>query len=382
MAPKVPSISDQSILIVTDDERFRQSSVDVLSVVSGYRVSAYPTADLLGGRVPVQAADVVVLDVGHGEPLSEPRLFEARRQIDPNAHLIVVSENIEATHLRQVVRLSALDWLKKPLARGELLDAVARSLSTRENHSARVTAFVSAVGGSGASMLAMNAAYLAVESKGKRLGPHDCVLFELDFSAGSCGNFLDIGNDYDFTDVLEHPSRIDTEFIDIIRKQHSSGFSLLSFKSPIVQLHSGGSEIVLRILDVLTFQFNFVIVDVPYYETRWRNTVLEGASDVVIVTNPTIPALRQAQHFDRNLSRLRDAQTVRLVANRYRRTLFSRGLAKKDIMRIFEHRPIEFLPEADELFVEAANRGLVPVELEPRGGYSKQIRKFVKDYIT
>ena len=46
---------------------------------------------------------------------------------------------------------------------------------------------------------------------------HVVALFELDFAAGACGYYLDIENGYDLTAVLENPSRIDVELVDIIR---------------------------------------------------------------------------------------------------------------------------------------------------------------------
>lgn len=374
--------SRHRIFIVSDDPDFLAEANEALNVLSAYKVTTISTNEFMGGRNSHHAADLVVIDVDRGQQLRNPQLYEARRMMSPSRPMVVVSGDLSVDHLRDVVRLNAADWLKKPITRRELLDTAAKCL-TNTDHVGHVSAFVSAVGGSGASIMALNAAYLASQGP-RRTEPaaHRCILFELDFAAASCGCFLDIGNDYDFRNVLENPARIDTEFVDIIRKEHPAGFSILSVKAPSVLLHPAGEEIVLRILDVLTFQYEFVILDVPYYDTPWKRAVLEAVSDVLILTEPTIPALRQARELDEQLRGIRTDSGVTVVVNKYRRRLFSREVSQREIARIFDGRPVGFLPEAADLMVEAANRGIIPVELSPRAAYSKAARKLLSRFAS
>ena len=89
------------------------------------------------------------------------------------------------------------------------------------------------------------------------------ALFDLDFSTGACGHYLNLLNEYDLQPVIANPSRVDMEFIDIVKKKHERGFSLLSFKQPSVMLSPKGGELVLRMLDVVSFQNNHTVIDIP-----------------------------------------------------------------------------------------------------------------------
>jgi pilus assembly protein CpaE len=374
-----PAITHR-VSVFSDDRQFADAAVNSLGIDSALKVAVAPIARFLDGTNPDHAADLVIVDADQGQHFLDQRLFAARRTMNPSSPLMVISGELPEYQLRDVVRLRAADWLRKPVSRRDLLDAVTKCLEKQEQ-AGRVTAIVSAVGGSGASVLAMNAAYMVANPMRKTAKERSCMLFELDFSAGSCGQFLDVANEYDFRNVLEKPDRIDAEFVDIIRKKHPSGFSLLSLSAPILQFHPAGEEIVLRIIDVLTFRFDVVVVDVPYYQTRWKQAVLESVSDVVVVTEPIIPALRQARDLAQQLQEIRSDSTVTIVVNKQSRGLFSRDLSAGEIAKVFPGRKVEFLPEAKTQMIEAANRGLVPIALDERSAYSRATRKFLGRFL-
>src|SRR5262249_15035314 len=148
-----------------------------------------------------------------------------------------------------------------------------------------VRAFVSAAAGSGATTLAINAAYLAAKVGGKKKRV-DAVLLELDFAAGASGYYLDIENSYDLTAVLATASRVAVDPATITRREHPEGFSPLSLKIPPLVTHPASEEVVLRLLDVLSLQSRAVVLAAPYYAAPWRGPVLEAVDQVAIVTEP------------------------------------------------------------------------------------------------
>lgn len=380
MPDKKKPVTSQRVTLYTDDVQFSDALSSALGLDASLRLSVRSIEQFTHGTAPDHAADAVILDVDGGQHLTDQTLHDARGLMDRSTPLVVVSSELPEHRLRDIVRLGAVDWLQKSTSRRELFEAISRSLQ-KQDQVARVTAFVSAVGGCGASTLAMNAAYMVMNPTRKAAREKTCMLFELDFSIGSCGYFLDIANDYDFKSVLENPNRIDAEFVDIVRKQHPSGFSLISIKAPILMSHKAGAEVVLRILDVLSFQYDVIIVDVPYYETRWKDSVLNAVTDIVIVTEPIIPALRQARDIEQELREVRSESAVTVVVNKIGRGLFSRDLSSKEIERVFGGNPIEFLPYAKEQMVEAANRGIIPLALDGRAAYSKSVRKLLDRFL-
>src|SRR5207244_11010524 len=106
----------------------------------------------------------------------------------------------------------------------------------------------------------------------------------------------------------------------------------------------------------------------------WRAPVLDAVDRVAVVSEPIIPALKQARDLWQELRAARSPETVTIVVNKFKSTLFSRNLSKAEIGKIFGGVPVNFLPEDWTLMSEAANRGLIPLALNPRSAFSKAAR--------
>src|SRR5262249_46163418 len=108
------------LLVFSDDKSFVGQVDSALSLVAGFSVIHAPTAEFLAGRAAQQPATLVIFDVDAGAHLSNPKLYDARRSIRPGTGLIVISHDLSPERLRDVVRLNAGDWLRKPIDRREL----------------------------------------------------------------------------------------------------------------------------------------------------------------------------------------------------------------------------------------------------------------------
>jgi pilus assembly protein CpaE len=198
----------------------------------------------------------------------------------------------------------------------------------------------------------------------------------MDFSSGSLGYYLNLVNDYDLKPVIANPSRVDLEFIDLVRKRHSGGFSLLSFKQPSVLLTPRGAELVLRMLDVAAFESDHTVLDIPYYHTPWKDDVLGSVNSIYIVTEMTIPALHQAKGLFLDLVRLRgNSDSIFIVINKYRSKLFSLGVRRQQVDTIFKETRAHLIAYDWDTLSEAVNRGVLPVEVNARSRFCSAVNK-------
>lgn len=238
----------------------------------------------------------------------------------------------------------------------------------------RVHAVVSAVGGAGASVIASSLAHVLAQPTKNSTPRID--LFDTDFCSGALGYYLNLVNDYDLKPVIANPSRVDLEFIDLVRKRHSGGFSLLSFKQPSVLLAPKGRELVLRMLDVAAFESDHTIIDVPYYDTPWKYEVLTSVNSICIVTEMTVPALSQAKDLFANLVRLRgSSDQMFIVINKYRAKLFGLGLRRQQTEKIFKDIPTHVIADDWETLSEAVNRGVLPFQVNSRARFCGAVGK-------
>ncbi|PDT82375.1 pilus assembly protein [Sinorhizobium sp. BJ1] len=367
-------VATTKILVLSDDAAAASFMLDTFGSLSRYDVRHMALKALVEkGRIDPTQFDMIVLDVDNGEVLQQPELFSFRTN-NRNIPLVVVSEELANDRMRLLFRLNGNDWLKKPLERRALIDMISTHAPTAGANESRVHAVVSAVGGAGASVIASSLAHVLAQPR-KNSAPR-VNLFDLDFSSGSLGHYLNLVNDYDLMPVIANPSRVDLEFIDLVRKRHAGGFSLLSFKQPSVLGSPKGAELVLRMLDVAAFESDQTVIDVPYYYTPWKDDVLGSVNSVTIVTEMTIPALHQAKDLFLNLARLRgSSDSIFVVINKYRSKLFSLGVRRQQVDKVFKDTRAHLIDDDWDTLSEALNRGVLPFEVNGRSRFCRGVGK-------
>lgn len=362
------------ILVVSDDQAASSFMMDAFASMSRFEAKHLSVDEFLKpDSFEAGAFNLVVLDVHDGAALERDELvaFRTRHREMP---LVVVSEELPADLMRLVFRLNGADWLKKPLERKSFIDMVVTHAPGTSQRQSLVHAVVGAVGGAGASVIAASLAHALAQQK-RKMKPH-VELFDMDFSLGSLGHYLGAANDYDLKPVIANPSRVDVEFVDLVRQTHDAGFSFLSFKQPEVVLSPKGAELVLRMLDVVSFGSDHTVLDVPYYATAWKEDVLTSVNTVYIVTEMTVPALRQAKELYQRLERLRgNARDMHVVVNRFRSSLFGMGLRKRQTKKIFKESGAIFIPEDWSTLSEALNRGVLPCEVSRRSKFCTAVNR-------
>jgi pilus assembly protein CpaE len=217
-------------------------------------------------------------------------------------------------------------------------------------------------------------------SRARKRSQPTAALFDLDFSRAAASAYLNSESNYDLSEVLDRPERIDLEFIDIIKRKHQTGFSIFSHESRGLMTHTQGAEVVLRMLDIVAVQHDHTVVDLPSCEAKWTDQVLAAVNSVVIVTNNSIPALQRAKDLVRRVSEIRGGgNNTSVVINKVHSSLFNPGIKKKDILRIFNQTPVSVLPYEFQVLTEALNRGVLPLDVNPRSGFCSRIKQIAEE---
>ena len=121
------------------------------------------------------------------------------------------------------------------------------------------------------------------------------------------------------------------------------------------------------------------MIDIPHYETAWKDDLLSAVNSVHLVTELTIPALRQAKDIYTRIKKLRsDDFPVQVIANRHRTRLFSFGIGKKDTSKIFKQSNTIIIGDDWATMNEAVNRGILPIEVDPRSKFVRQVEKLAE----
>jgi len=112
-----------------------------------------------------------------------------------------------------------------------------------------------------------------------------------------------------------------------------------------------------ELCEELRSQFDFVIIDCPAgIEHGFRNAVA-GATEAIIVTNPEVSAVRDADRVI-GLLEAEEKCNPQLIINRVKPEMIKKGqmLSIKDVQEILNIRILGVVPE-DEKILRASNRG-------------------------
>lgn len=163
---------------------------------------------------------------------------------------------------------------------------------------------------------------------------------------------------YDLVDIVEGRSKLRQAMI-----KHKKFDDL--FLIPAAQTRDKmavSPEDMVKLTDELREDFDYVLIDSPAGIERGFRNALEPADEVLIVTNPEVSAVRDADRII-GLIEAADKGPGKLIINRLKTDLVKKGemLSSEDVFDILGLTIIGIIPE-DELVLSASNSG-VPVTL-------------------
>jgi len=367
-------MSKSTVLIVDTGQPDREVIEEMIARTSGFRSEVAP-ADAATHFPNRYKPDVVMLDLEALTP-EAINLLTSIRAIHGDAPIIVVSKSLEADQVRTLLKMKVQDWLTKPLNFKDLQNALHGAVRNFKLNTNKVHAVISAVGGAGATTVAISVADLMAKkiARGSSVG-----LFDLDFSMGSCGYYLNLQNPSNLDGVINAPSRIDGEFVKLIQQRMNDKFFVYSFKNRGIITHLNCYELVLRLLDVVTLEHTHTVLDIPYYETDWRQDVLSAVNTVTVVSEINLPAVKHTLDLLRSIKELPiDQRFVRVLLNKRRRSLFGgQNISTRKLKELFGTTPFEFLPVDSSVLGEAMDRGLPPGEINSGSRFLKILSRYV-----
>jgi pilus assembly protein CpaE len=379
ISQKVLPTRRKRIALYSSDPQFRREVAARLESLAIYDVQVADAAAFLQGANPDAKPSVIIFDVGDGEILLEPAVSAARSSFS-SVPLIAVSNELAPDRMRNLVRINASDWLRKPLDGKDLLNAVTFHDSGSHASRSRVVTFISASGGAGATTLALSAAkHLA--NKSPQHAAATCLV-DLDFQSANCGAYLNLFNHFDLESIVGQPDRLDVELMDVIKLTREPGFTIYSFERPALPFESTGREFVLKLLDLIAYRFENVVVDLPNLETPWHDSVLSTSDEIFIVFELNVASLRQAKKLYTRIRELKgNASSVTLIANKHKRKLFGNHFSRSELEKIFAAKHIKAVSFDPDLMSDSLNRAMLPDEIDRRARFNRDLKGIFEERI-
>ena len=258
-------------------------------------------------------AFIVDLDANLEQALG---LIENLCSRDATATVMATSRSGDSQLLIRSMRAGAREFLPDPILASTLGEALARARARREKSqqqapTGKVLMFTGAKGGSGVTTVATNFAIaLTKEDAGK------VVIVDLDLQLGEVALGLSLMPQFSVVDALKNEERLDADFITSLMTRHTSGLSVLASPEQYIPVNAASSALR-RLFHILRHEFAFVVVDAGNLAGGAEEALLALADTVYLVTEVSIPALRNARRLMSFIAGLERNPRVEVILNRF-----------------------------------------------------------------
>jgi len=312
-------MSGTGLLAFSDDEQ-------LLEMLSHAVPGSKQGVDLFNGGVQAASAtvdsgiapEVLVIDISNtDDPL--PLTAHIAKTLRGRTAVLAVGERNDIGLYRTLVGLGVTDYLlRSELTVQQLRRAVltagrqdSEPVETPKAALGKVIVFIGVRGGEGETALCTSVAWRLANTHNQQV-----ALVDMDMQFGTTALSLDLDPGTGFRDALENYERIDSLLVASAMVPLGANLNVLCAEESPARGNPPSQEATQRLMNVLRPDVEALIIDLPRYLLPSAKPMLEAAEHVVLVTDLSLSALRDAARVRQALADEGLGDAVRFVANR------------------------------------------------------------------
>ncbi len=298
---------------------------------------------------------VLLVDISGIEDDPIKALDELASVCSPDIKVIVLGDRSDIEFYRLVTRRLGVDeYLRKPLTRDAVSYLIGPYLAGAEpeqdrNRGGRVVAVCGARGGSGATTIAANLALQIAEQTRSHV-----ALLDLHLRGGHAAMMLGIRPVPGLRAALEEPDHVDGLLLDRVATPIGDRLRLIAAEEPMDAEPAPTTAGVKQVVKLLRQRFNVVVIDFPMPPSAAEREALLMARQALIVLNPDVASLRDAQQIKRFIDAQIGGGRILTVLNR---AGMKGGLSLEMVTQGLGAKPEVVIPDLPKALVQAANLG-------------------------
>ncbi len=370
--------SKNIVLVSTDQAFLRETRTAFAASDKIDLITVEKRVTELHGEFRSSASGAVIIDMDTSNLEEIESLQRFTRRLEGQSPVIVVTKQFDPGAARIMLQLQVADFLVKPLTTAELVRACIRALQgpdRGDNAEAQIYTFMPASGGVGCTTLAVETAFQLHNSATK--GASTCVV-DLNFQHGSCAEYLDLEPRFNIEEVENRPERLDRQLLDVMLSKHESGLCVLAAPTKPTEMRTFNTDLVIRVLDLVSAYFDNVVIDVPRTWFPWTEAILLGSNKLYIVTEMTVPCLRQAQRLIKAVyETTRNEVKPQVIVNRFEQRMFENGIKLADVEEVLGDHFVGGISNNYRLVRDAVDQGVPLREIDPEANVIQDLRKII-----
>jgi pilus assembly protein CpaE len=369
--------SAECVAFVGDDETLAVVSSVLHQFFADAVVRNGDSTEVLDYLADVSPPKVLIVDISESnQPLSA--MLSLTAAVTDGTRLIGIGAVNDIALYRELTEAGVTDYLVKPITEKALAAALSRTeeaaappMAPPSSHDCEKIVVVGARGGVGASTVAVNLAWIFAEEFKKRT-----ALVDLDLEFGTIALSLDLEPTRGLREALETPARIDNLFISSATAKLSDNLSIMATEENLSGGHNFNPNAVEVLFETLAHDHECILIDLPRSLYGVRDQVIKEATRVILVTELSLPALRDSIRL---LGIIEDAAShipITVVANRCKGG--QQAMSQGEFQKALGRKVDLLVADESKTFNDAANTGKPLVHQASRSKAAKSLRKIAE----
>lgn len=381
-----------SIILISDDQAITDAVGSALKVSDGITLEMHKgnLSSVNGAAAAMaEAHDLMVFRLNPETDFAI--VAELRDKVGDSARLLALSDDgISLADAIAMKRAGIDEVLPFPIQSADLREQLVR-MSLRDIHlpaiheqdrMGQVIAVCPVRGGIGATTFSVN---LANHLQGKtgmihKTAAHRVALVDLDLQFGAVASALDLDASDTLYRLATDAIMPDRTFLAQSMVEHVSGLSVLTAPDRFAPMEALGRAQVDALIGHLQADYDYVVLDLPRTLVEWVEPVVARAARIMMVTDTTVPAIRQARRMIDFFSDTRFDLPVEIVVNQEKKPMISSS-HHVEAAKVLE-RPLKYwLPKDPRHTRTALDRGQVLAQASGGSSLDHAIRKIARNIL-
>jgi pilus assembly protein CpaE len=306
--------------------------------------------------------------------------------------VLLVGERLPTTVVRNLLRLSRSDVLEAPYTPAQIANAItglmeqdarvpaaqaqAPAASAAAVATSRCWAVTGAVGGSGATTIAIEIATALCSRQAKE---KSVCLIDLNLADGVAAAYLGATPAMKLADFGASVERIDASVLQAFVTPVTKHLDLLAAQRDPTAFDTISREAVLKVLDVACETYDWVVLDMPRHRRSWTLEVLSGSDEVLVVSELTVPALIAARSLSDEIETgVGSDLKPRIVLNRLASRMFGPAPSMTEAEKALQRKAEAGISSDWEAAAASANLGGPIATHRPKSKIVKDVQSLVE----
>ena len=346
-----------SAFVTDEDTRHALAPIVQERGWSGNRIQGGGVANAVRSLALAPSPQYLIVDLSDSE---NPRAdISALAEVcEPGTIVIAIGEINDVGLYRDLLATGIHDYLIKPVTTEVLMDCLitadnaATTMPIEEPIKAaggKIIPVIGARGGVGSSTVAISLSWLMSHEFKRKVG-----LLDLDIHYGTSTLAFDLEPGRGLCDALENPSRVDGLFIERAMVKESEKLSILGSEASLTEVITPDPAALAHLVQELRNNFSSVVIDLPRHMAAEHNFLLSDAAQIFIVTDLSLPSMRDVIRLLALCKDVAPAVPVKLICNKQ---TDNDEVSKSDFEKAVERKFDWIIPLDRKSLVLAAKSG-------------------------